>query len=96
MEQVTKKSPQLEEMERDLQMKFSSMSLDQRSRVANYLNMYNTTAWLYNEILEEDERLYVDLSMQYVMETNKLNASMENVESPEDVQQIVDDINDHE
>lgn len=95
MEKQAKLTPELRDMQTSLQMKFSSMSPEARSRVANYLNMYNTTAWFYNEILSEDERTYVDLSMQYVMETQRLDAKMNEVSvDPAEVQQIVDGIND--
>ena len=97
MEKQANLTPELRDMQTSLQMKFSKFEQYQRERIANYLNMYNTTAWMYNEILSEDERTYVDLSMQYVMETQRLEAKMKEVSGdPAEVQQIVDSINDEQ
>lgn len=42
--------------------------------VANYFNMYNCAAWLYNEVLTPDAKEYVDLSIQFARELNDLES----------------------
>lgn len=83
--------------EMDLQMRFSKLSLEQRQAVANYLNSYNLAAWIYNEIIDEDSRLYIDLAMKYTMETQALAKSMRDVSGdPKEVEQLVNQINNGE
>lgn len=85
---------EIKNMQLSLQTMFSKLSVEQKKRVANYLNCYNTTAWLYNELLDQDARDYVDLSMQYVLETNKLDQLNDSVDgSLESEQKVVDQIN---
>lgn len=77
----------------DLQKKFSLLTADQKQTVASYLNAYNLAAWIFNELLDDQSREYVDLSMKYVMETQKLDDRMNNVENEQDVQILVNDHN---
>lgn len=93
VEKLTPEESKLAAQQVELQSKFMNLSLDQRSRVANYLNSYNLTAWLYNEVLSDDEREYIDLSMKFVMETDNLHRSMEAMKTDRDVQQLVDQLN---
>lgn len=80
--------------EMDLQMRFSLLSPEYRQVVGNYLNAYNLAAWIFNELLDEDSRNYIDLAMKYTMETQKLAQSMREVsDDPQEVDQIVNDIN---
>lgn len=100
MSKQAKKSPAQQanlELQFDLQQRFSKFSPDQKQTIANYLTAYNLAAWIYNDHLDEDMKHYVDLSMKYVIETNRLNAAMEGVsENPADVEQIVNQLNDGE
>lgn len=85
---------ELKAFEMDLQIRFSKLSPDQRTSVGQYLNAYNLAAWIYNELIDEDCRIYIDLAMKYTMETQKLSQAMRDVsEDPNEVQQIVNDIN---
>lgn len=85
---------QFKAQEMDLQMRFSKLSSDLRQAVGSYLNAYNLAAWIYNELLDEDSRTYIDLAMKYTMETQKLAQVMSEVsDDPKEVQQIVDHIN---
>lgn len=86
---------QFKAQEMDLQMRFSKLSLVQRQSVANYLNAYNLAAWIYNEIIDEDCRIYIDLAMKYTMETQALAKDMYDI-SPDsqEVQRIVKRYND--
>lgn len=85
---------QFKVQEMDLQMRFSRLSPELRQTVGNYLNAYNLAAWIYNELLDEDSRTYIDLALKYTMETQKLAQSMHEVsDDPQEVQQIVDEIN---
>lgn len=86
--------PELLAQEMDLQVRFSALSLDQRNAVGQYLNAYNLAAWIYNELIDEDCRVYIDLAMKYTMETQKLSQAMHDVsDDSNEVQQIVNDIN---
>lgn len=91
------KNQQLKSQEMDLQMRFSKMSPEQRQAVGNYLNAYNLAAWIYNEIIDEDCRIYIDLAMKYTMETQVLAKAMHDVsDDPNEVDQLVNKINDGE
>lgn len=59
--------------------------------VANYFNMYNCAAWLYNEILTPDAKDYVDLSIQYARELQDLEQATS--AAPEDVEQAIEELN---
>lgn len=86
---------QLKAQEMDLQMRFSRLSMEQRQAVANYLNAYNLAAWIYNEIIDEDSRVYIDLAMKYTMETQALAKSMQELSGDtQEVQKLVNNIND--
>lgn len=81
----------------DLQMRFSRMSPEQRQAVGNYLNAYNLAAWIYNEIIDEDCQIYIDLAMKYTIETQQLAQSMRDVsDNPNDVENLVNQINNGE
>lgn len=85
---------QFKSQEIDLQMRFSHLNNEQRQAVGNYLNAYNLAAWLYNEILDEFSRTYIDLAMKYTMETQALANSMKDVSQDfYEVDQLVDHIN---
>ena len=88
---------QFKVQEMDLQIRFTKLSQVQRQAVGNYLNAYNLAAWIYNEIIDEDCRIYIDLAMKYTMETQALANSMREVsDDPQEVQQLVNQINDGE
>lgn len=85
---------QLKAQEMDLQMRFSQLTPEKRHAVGNYLNAYNLAAWIYNEIIDEDCRIYIDLAMKYTMETQALANSMREVsDDPKEVEQLVNNIN---
>lgn len=85
---------QFKSQEMDLQMRFSRLSPEQRQSVGNYLNAYNLAAWIYNEIIDEDSRTYIDLAMKYTMETQALANSMRDIsEDLNDVDKLVNQIN---
>lgn len=91
------KNQQLKSQEMDLQMRFTHMSPEQRQAVGNYLNAYNLAAWIYNEIIDEYCRTYIDLAMKFTMETQALANSMRNIsDDPIEVEQIVNKFNDGE
>lgn len=86
---------EIKNLQFNLQTMFSKLSDDQKKRVANYLNSYNITAWLYNEILDNDARDYVDLSMQYVLETQRLDQVNDIADGTKEKEQfVVDKLND--
>lgn len=91
----TQKLPEeFKAQETDLQMRFSRLSKEQREVVGNYLNAYNLAAWIYNVLLEEDSRIYIDLAMKFTIDTQKLTEAIRDVSGdPNEVQQIVDHIN---
>lgn len=60
--------------------------------VANYFNMYNCAAWLYNEILTPDAKDYVDQSIKYAREINDLEA-MKDTDNPNELQAQIDEYN---
>jgi hypothetical protein len=89
-----KEQNQLKSQELDLQMRFSKMTSEQRLAVGNYLNAYNLAAWIYNELIDEDCRIYIDLAMKYTMETQALAKSMKDIsDDPKDVEHLVNKIN---
>lgn len=92
-----KQEEDLKGQQMDLQMRFTKLTPEQRTAVGQYLNAYNLAAWLYNELLNEDCRTYIDLAMKYTMETQKLAQAMHDVsDDPKEVQQVVNKINDGE
>lgn len=68
------------------------MSLDrvQKEAVANYFNLYNAAAWIFNEVLDQKAKEYVDEAVIYARELNELDQKEIN---PENVQQVVNDLN---
>lgn len=92
--EAQKQHEQFKAQEMNLQLRFSRLSPELRQAVGNYLNAYNLAAWIYNVLLDEDSRTYIDLAMKYTMETQKLAQSMRDVsDDPQEVEQIVNDIN---
>lgn len=59
--------------------------------VANYFNMYNCAAWLYNEILTPDAKEYVDLSIQYARELQDLEKAT--AVDPKEVEHSIQELN---
>lgn len=60
--------------------------------IANYFNMYNCAAWLYNEVLTPDARDYVEQSIQYARELQDLE-SLPDTTDPAKQDQIINDLN---
>ena len=91
------KDAALKDQQFDLQYKFSKMTDVQKASVGQYLNAYNLAAWLYNEICDEDCRIYIDLAMKYTLETQRLNDQMLNLtDDSKEVDNLVNQINDGE
>lgn len=88
------KDAALKDQQFDLQYKFSKMTDAQKTSVGQYLNAYNLAAWLYNEICDEDCRVYIDLAMKFTMETQRLNENMSNLsDDPNEVEDLANKIN---
>ena len=88
------KQAELAAKNQEMQHLFVSLTSDQRTLVINYLNSYNLTAWLYNELLDDKCREYIDQAMKYTMETAALSKELEKVSGdPAEVDQVVSDIN---
>lgn len=84
----------LKDQQFDLQYKFSKMTDAQKASVGQYLNAYNLAAWLYNEICDEDCRVYIDLAMKFTIESQRLNDQMSNLtDDPKEVDNLVNHIN---
>lgn len=60
--------------------------------IANYFNMYNCAAWLYNEVLTPDARDYVDQSIQYARELQALESIPDSMD-PKEQEQMIEDLN---
>lgn len=58
----------------NLREKLLNLPQVMQEAIANYFNMYNCAAWLYNEILTQDAKDYVDESIKYARELNDLDA----------------------
>lgn len=58
----------------DLRSQLIQLPKVMQEAIANYFNMYNCAAWLYNEILTPDAKNYVDQSIAYARELNALEA----------------------
>lgn len=58
----------------NLREKLLNLPQVMQEAIANYFNMYNCAAWLYNEILTPDAKDYVDESINYARELNDLQA----------------------
>lgn len=71
-----------------------SMPKDQQEAVVSYFASYNLTAWLFNQVLSEDAKEYVEKAVELARQTKELEVAMKDVEKPEDVQEVVDQIND--
>lgn len=61
----------------NLREKLIQLPQSQQEAVANYFNMYNCAAWLFNEVLSQDARNYVDQSISYARELQQLEALQE-------------------
>lgn len=88
--QVTAKEQELAQMQVSLHSKFTAFKPETRALIAQYFNSYNLTAWIYNELLDDDSKAYVDEAINLTRETYELEKAMDNVASPEDVQRLVD------
>lgn len=71
-----------------------SMPKDQQEAVASYFASYNLTAWLFNQVLSEEAKEYVEKAVELARQTKELEVAMQDVQKPEDVQEVVDQIND--
>lgn len=60
--------------------------------IANYFNMYNCAAWLYNGVLTPDARDYVDQSIQYARELQTLESIPDSVD-PNEQERIIEELN---
>lgn len=72
----------------NLRQKLIGLPKVMQDAVANYFNMYNCAAWLYNEILTPDAKDYVDQSITYARELNDLEALPDSIDPNEQQSQI--------
>ena len=75
----------------NLREKLLALPKVMQEAVANYFNMYNCAAWLYNEILTQDAKDYVDQSIQYARELQELEQAT--AVAPEEVEQSIEALN---
>lgn len=73
-----------------LRDKLQSLDRVQKEAVANYFNMYNAAAWIFNEVLDPKAKEYVDEAVIYARELNELDQTHI---TPDNVEQVVSDIN---
>lgn len=92
--QVEKMQAEVTAAQVNLRDQLVSLSKEQQEAVASYFASYNLTAWLFNEVLSEDSKQYVEKAVELARQTKDLDIAMSNVETPEDVQKVVDQIND--
>lgn len=76
----------------NLREKLIALPKVMQEAIANYFNMYNCAAWLYNDILTPDAKEYVDLSIQFARELNDLQ-NMPDATDLVEQEQIVKDLN---
>ena len=76
----------------NLREKLMNLPQVMQEAVANYFNMYNCAAWLYNEILTPDAKDYVDQSIKYARELNDLEA-LPDITDPNEQQAQIDKLN---
>lgn len=60
--------------------------------IANYFNMYNCAAWLYNEVLTPDARDYVEQSIKYARELQELESIPDSID-PEEQDKMIRRLN---
>ena len=70
-----------------------SLSKEQQEAVASYFASYNLTAWLFNQVLNEDAKQYVENAVELARQTRDLEVAMNGVQDQEDVQEVVNHIN---
>lgn len=91
--QLSPAQQELAQKQVSLHSQFTSLKPDQRALIAQYFNSYNLTAWLYNELLDQDSKLYVDQAINLTRESYELDKAMNNVQNPSDVQDVVNELN---
>lgn len=64
----------------------------QQEAAANYFNLYNAAAWLYNEVLSPDAKEYVEESISYARELQTLE-QLPNSSDDSQNEQIVNELN---
>lgn len=92
--QVEKMQAEITAAQVNLRDQLVALPKDQQEAVASYFASYNLTAWLFNQVLSEDAKQYVEKAVELARQTKDLDIAMSNVETPEDVQKVVDQIND--
>lgn len=92
--QVEKMQAEITAAQVNLRDLLVSMPKDQQEAVASYFASYNLTAWLFNQVLSEEAKEYVEKAVELARQTKELEVAMKDVEKPEDVQEVVDQIND--
>lgn len=90
--QATKEQQQLAAQQINLREKFINLPIHQRDAAVNYFNAYNLAAWLYNDVLDQDAKDYVEASINFAREAQVLEQAVD-VEKIEDVQRKVNEIN---
>lgn len=91
--QVEKMQAEVTAAQVNLRDQLVSLPREQQEAVASYFASYNLTAWLFNQVLSEDAKQYVEKAVELARQTKELETVMKDVQSPGDVQQVVNHIN---
>lgn len=75
-----------------LREKLMQLTRLQQEAAANYFNLYNAAAWLYNEVLTPEAKEYVEESISYARELQILEQLPNSADDNENEKNI-DDLN---
>ena len=56
-----------------------TLSQDQQEAIASYFASYNLTAWLFNQVLSDDSKQYVEKAIELARQTRELENAMKDV-----------------
>lgn len=76
MKKQVEAKQQAEIAAKQVQLRDLLVTLSDRDKaaVANYFNLYNAAAWLYNEVMSDDARNYADQSAAFARELAMMEA----------------------
>lgn len=94
--QVEKMQAEITAAQVNLRDQLVALPKEQQEAVASYFASYNLTAWLFNQVLSEDAKQYVEKAVELARQTRELEDAMQNVFEPADVEKVVNDLNDRE
>ena len=66
----------------NLRQRYLSLSQQEQAACVHFFNLHNNAGWIYNELLSQDARDYIDLQVAYSQELAYLE-SQQNVETDE-------------